>query len=95
MSRYIRATIGFLAFLGLIGCGDGGQINLILGLGFALVLWVCARPRQKKIQYIGRREQHESSQRGTRRYHPAHDRPAVRDTGSIRDHAVYVGAGQE
>ena len=55
MSRYIRATIGFLAFLGLIGCGDGGQINLILGLGFAGVIWLCARPRQKKIQYIGRR----------------------------------------
>lgn len=57
MSRYIRATIGFLAFLGLIGCGDGGQVNLILGLGFAGVIWLCARPRkQRKIQYITKGE---------------------------------------
>ena len=55
MSGYIRATIGFLAFLGLVGCSGGRPIDLILGTGFALMLWVCARPRQKKIQYIGRR----------------------------------------
>lgn len=55
MSGYIRTTIGFLAFLGMIGCSGGSPIDLILGTGFALTVWLCARPRQKKIQYIGRR----------------------------------------
>ena len=59
MPNYIRATIGMLAFLGLIGCGGGGRpIDLILGTGFALTVWLCARPRKRKAIYImkGERE---------------------------------------
>lgn len=56
MSGYIRGTVGILAFLGLMGCGNGRLIDLVLGTGFALVLgtgfalvlWVCARPRRQR-----------------------------------------------
>lgn len=58
MSRYIRATIGFLAFLGMVGCGASARpIDLILGTGFALIVWLCARPRkQRKAIYITKGE---------------------------------------
>lgn len=58
MSGYIRATIGMLAFLGLVGCGGGGRpIDLIFGTGFALTVWLCARPRkQRKAIYITKGE---------------------------------------
>ena len=56
MSRYIRATIGFLAFLGLVGCSGGRPIDLILGTGFALTVWLCARPRKQKTIYITKGE---------------------------------------
>lgn len=49
MSGYIRGTVGVLAFFGLMGCGNGRPIDLLLGTGFALVLWICARPRKRKI----------------------------------------------
>lgn len=42
MSGYIRGTIGVLAFFGLMGCGNGRLIDLVLGTGFALGLWICA-----------------------------------------------------
>lgn len=48
MSGYIRGTIGVLAFLGLMGCGNGRLVDLVLGTGFALVLWICARPRRRR-----------------------------------------------
>lgn len=52
MSGYIRAAIGFLAFLGLTGCVSGEPSDLVFGFGFALVLWICARPRKKRVRYV-------------------------------------------